>query len=260
LMLRASNASASTCFFENDAGSALWRRASTEFSGTFFLMLVACASSHAAQQWFQQPAAVVVTSACATSAALVGLILAFGAASGGHFNPLISGLQWIRRERGLSCAAAYVVAQLFGAWAGVSVGNLLMGANDIPHPVASSVDPARWISELIASAGLMIVVFGCSRSGLRETGPIAVGAWLLAAIIAMPSGSYANPAISLAALGSDAPFGLSFPVAASYVLAEILGSLLALAVIAVAYPRGSLASQSKVPPPTLGSDNDTCFR
>jgi glycerol uptake facilitator-like aquaporin len=174
----------------------------------------------------------------------VGLIIAFGAASGGHFNPLISSLQWIRGERGLRCTAAYVIAQLAGAWAGAWLGTLLFSGNELPRAVASHVDSAHWISEILASAGLMIVVFGSSQGGRKETGPIAVGAWLMAAIIAMPSGSYANPAIALAAVTVDAPMALSVGVATSYVLAEIAGSSIALAVIAIAYPRASRTSSS----------------
>ena len=238
LKARTSSAGANTCFFEQDAQSALWRRTSIELSGTFFLMLVVCASSHAAQQLFQHAGAVVVTNAFATGAALTGLIIAFGAASGGHFNPLITCMQWIRRERSLLCTAAYVVAQFAGAGAGAWLGTLFVGANDVPYSIASSVDTAHWVSEVIASAGLMIVVFGSSQSGRKETGPIAVGAWLMAAIIALPSGSYANPAICLAAVIADAPMALSFPAAGSYVVAEIIGGAIALAVTEIGYPRG----------------------
>ena len=75
-------------------------------------------------------------------------------------------------------------------------------------------------SEVLATAGLMIVVFGCARSGKAETGPFALGAWLAGAIVATPSTSYANPAITLAALFASGPIALPADTASLYVVAE----------------------------------------
>jgi glycerol uptake facilitator-like aquaporin len=152
----------------------------------------------------------LLASAFATAGALVGLIIAFGSVSGGHFNPLITGLQWLGGERKLDCTLAYVAAQFAGAILGV-----------------------------LAAAGLMIVVFGCARSGRTETGPFAVGAWLSAAIVATPSSSYANPAITLAALVAAGPIALPRTTALLYVAAEVVGALVSFAVIAIAYPRAN---------------------
>lgn len=225
---------AETCFFEHDPGMALARRAAVEGIGTLLLMLVASGSAQRASLVFpDQPGLGLVAHAVATSCGLVALVTAFGSASGGHFNPLITGLQWLARERRLDCTLAYVAAQLLGAGLGAWLSGLLFAA-DSGQPAA----PSRILilSEAIASAGLMIIVFGCARSGRAQTGPFAVGAWLCGAILTMPSGSCANPAIAVAALFAAGPAALPLPTVLSYLPAEIVGALLALLVISIAYP------------------------
>ena len=226
-----------TCFFERDPEVALERRAAVEGFGTLLLVLAVAGSGLTASSLAQEASLLArASSAVATAGALVGLILAFGSVSGGHFNPLISALQWLSGERRLDCTLAYIVAQLAGGVAGALLANIIFGTHRVPIVSA----PAAWrlaSSELLATAGLLIVVFGCARSGRRETGPFAVGAWLTAATIATPSASYANPAVSLAALIAAGPLGLPPRSVALYVLAQLLGALLALLVITTAYPR-----------------------
>ena len=125
---------------------------------------------------------------------------------------------------------------------GALLANTLVAAGGTPiRPPAATLTLA--VSEFLAAAGLMAVVFGCARGGRAETGPFAVGAWLAAAILAMPSASYANPAVTLGALFAAGPIGLSLSTALVYVPAQVAGALVALLVIAVAYPQHHLRSQ-----------------
>lgn len=94
---------------------------------------------------------------------------------------------------------------------------------------------AMALSEVIASAGLMAVVFGCIRSGRAETGPFAVGAWLTGAILAFPSTSYANPAITLGALFAAGPIALDRSTTLLFIGMEVVGALIAFAVIRFAF-------------------------
>ncbi|SDR60796.1 Glycerol uptake facilitator (Major Intrinsic Protein Family) [Rhizobiales bacterium GAS191] len=225
-----------TCFFERDPGMALARRATVEGVGTLFLMVAATGAGLALRHLLpDNPALGLMAGAFATAGALVGLIIAFGAVSGGHFNPLISGLQWLGGERNLDCTLAYVAAQLLGALLGALLANAMFGIGG-----QFTNAPPSWAlscSEIVASAGLMIVVFGCARSWRIETGPLAVGAWLSAAIMATPSTSYANPAITLAAIFADGPIALSVTTAVAYMAAQLVGALLAFLVVIIAYPR-----------------------
>jgi glycerol uptake facilitator-like aquaporin len=229
--------SGSTCFFERDPDYPLWRRSLAELIGTALLMLAATGATLTAQRLStHEPAVGAVIGAFGVAAPLVALIIAFGATSGGHFNPLITALQCMTGERTLRCTLGYIPAQCLGAIAGavLATGVFVTQTPGVPAQVSHSSRIA--MSEVIASACLLIVVFACARSARRDTGPFAVGAWLFTAIIATPSTSYANPAIAFAALFASGPIALSVPQALTYVPAEILGALLALALISAVIP------------------------
>lgn len=226
---------AATCFHEADPGVPLFRRSAAEGLGTLLLVFAASAGGIAASRAFAAtPGMVLPTLAFVLAGALVSLIVALGSVSGGHFNPLITGLQYVSGERSLPCTVSYVVAQLVGGTAGGLIAAKLWGQT------WSSTGGAGWggfPSEAIASAGLMVIVFGCSRSGKASTGPFAVGAWLASAVVAMPTTSYANPAVVLGALVTSGPVALGPDAAFPYVLAEVVGALTALAVVALLFPR-----------------------
>jgi glycerol uptake facilitator-like aquaporin len=233
-----------TCFFEQDPEISLRRRMFVEGVGTLLLMLAATGAGLTAHHLSaKSPGLGLLLSAVTTAGALVGLIVALGQVSGGHFNPLITGLQCLAGERRLDCTLAYVTAQLFGAGLGAVIAGALF---DAPVPTQGPMLSVRTAlaSEMVASAGLMIVVFGCARSGRREAAALAVGAWLTAAIIATPSGSYANPAIAIAAIVAAGPVALPSPTALFYAASEVAGALLALAVIQITYPIGQPKTRS----------------
>lgn len=132
-----------------------------------------------------------LSSAVAISVSLIGLILAFGAVSGGHFNPTIALMQWLSGQRRLDCTVWYIVSQIAGGLVGVLVSAIVFdvcpGRPGFDFPTVSSL-----ASEGVASFSLMTVVFCCSRSTSKLVGPFAVGLWLLAAILSTPTGSIAR--------------------------------------------------------------------
>ena len=235
-----------TCIFEKDPSATIGQRAIVEGVGTLLLVLAVAGSGLAALHLQDTSLLAKLANAVATAAALVGLIVAFGAVSGGHFNPLISTLQWLFRERTLDCTIAYVGAQAAGAIAGALLANLIFGTQH--RGALPQYGPWRLaLSELVATAALMIVIFSCARSGRTQTGPFAVGAWLTAAIIATPSASYANPAIVLAALFADGPLALSARTALVYLLSQLVGAFIALLIISIAYPRHRSEASPQAP-------------
>jgi glycerol uptake facilitator-like aquaporin len=226
-----------TCFFEADPAARLVPRIFAEGMGTLFLMMSIMGSGLVTQRFPHSNALLGLTvSAVAIAGTLASLIVAFGAVSGGHFNPLITCLQWLGRERGSSCTAAYVLAQIIGGLLGAFLASVIF-SNTPSRTIAESPNFTLLASETLASAGLMIIVFGCARSQQTETGPFAVAAWLAGAILASPSGSYANPAVTLASIASLGPTHLTVVTAISYVGVEVLGALLALAIILLIYPQ-----------------------
>lgn len=228
-----------TCFHEADPRLALWRRAGVEGLGTFALVLAATGSGIAAARVFATlPGMILPVTAVAIAAALVGLIVALGSVSGGHYNPLITVLQWLGGERSGVCTLAYVVAQSLGGIFGGAAAAALWGR---PAGVAGGLAWHGMGGELVASAGLMLVVFGCMRSGRVDTGPFAVGAWLVADILATPTAAYANPAVVFGALVTTGPLHLAPASAAPYLLGEALGALIALGLVRTFFPQARAA-------------------
>ncbi|HEY4253880.1 MAG TPA: aquaporin [Roseomonas sp.] len=222
-----------TCFFERDAGHPLARRAGIEGVGTMMLMFAAAGSAIVARGFGAPTAAALLLHAVATGGALVGLIIAFGAASGGHFNPIITLGQWLGGQRSTRCTLAYVACQLVGGLAGAMLVRLVFPI--AADPVATAGWPLA-ASEVIATAGLMIIVFGASRAGRGDAGPFAVGAWLTGMIVFTPS-SYANPALVIGALVATGPILLDAGTALLFIPAQVAGGLLAIGVVTAGYGR-----------------------
>jgi glycerol uptake facilitator-like aquaporin len=157
------------------------------------------------------------------------LILALGVISGGHFNPLITILLYMTRRRGGICALAYIAAQLAGGVAGAVLATFAFGATRQP---AGLQNPGHgWLlAELLSSAGLMLVVFGCTRSARTEFGALGVAAWLTGSVLGLPN-TFANPAL---ALGATSALGgaLTWHHLQLAIAAEVGGALLAAAVVA----------------------------
>ena len=224
------------CFLELDPNLPLLRRGATEFTGTLLLVLVLIGTKLNA---LQVPTVSRDTAgfmgAVAAGSALAGLILALGTVSGGHFNPLITILQWISRLRDAKCAVAYVVAQLVGGVSGAFLA--IMAFGKVRESGGTGNSGHGWmIAELLSSAGLMVVVFGCMKSGRREFGPLGVGAWLTGSCIGLPA-TFANPALALGtkfALGTGA---LTWQAVGVAMLMEIGGAFLAAAVLGLIFPK-----------------------
>lgn len=230
------------CFFESQEGHPIARRAFAEGLGTMLLVVVVAGAAMAMPPR-ADAGAELVTIAFAASGALVGLIICLGPLSGGHFNPLITFLQWLGRERSSDCTLAYIAAQIVGAITGSLVANAL-------HPAATysqtgqGLTTSLLLSEFISSAGLLMIVQACSRSGAGSSGPFAVGAWLGGAIVATPTLSVANPAIVAAALVARGALGMGRHDAAMLCLVELAGAVFAYMMVRIAYPKSRFASSN----------------
>jgi glycerol uptake facilitator-like aquaporin len=221
-----------TCFYEADPALPLLRRGLVEGVGTLLLMFIVTASAALPSIQPQGSAAWVPGAALAGPAALVGLVVAFGAVSGGHFNPLITFLQWVARERTSRCTLTYIGAQTAGAVIGAWLAGEVWG---LKRSALLASEGRLWISsEIVATAGLLLVVFGCARSGRAETGPFAVGTWLLGTAVTVPR-AYVNPALTVGALAAAGPVALSGPDVLRHLPSQFLGALLAFGIIRAAF-------------------------
>jgi glycerol uptake facilitator-like aquaporin len=226
--LGAVGASSRKCFVEDDATVSLFRRSLAEGVGTAMLMIAVVGSGlHVGNS--------ELSSAIAISGSLIGLILAFGAISGGHFNPTITLVQWLCGQRKLDCTVWYIASQIAGGLAGALVSAIVFGVSPgragFDFPAASSL-----ASEGVASFALMTVVFCCSRSTNKLVGPFAVGLWLLAAILSTPTGSIANPAVAISLFAT--PASASVVAVTLFVIVEIIGGSLAALTVSTIYPDG----------------------
>jgi arsenate reductase len=216
--------------------AALWRRLAAEFLGSAFLAAVVIGSGIAAQQLSPGDVGLeLLENAMATAAGLYAIILMFGPISGGHFNPVVSlvdaafgGLRW-------RSAAAYVPAQVTGCIGGAIVANLMFSRAAVSVSTHDRFSGAHVISEVVATLGLILVIFALARSGRGRSAPAAVGAYIGAAYFFTSSTSFANPAITLGRMFSNTFAGIAPVSVPSFVLAQLVGGLLAFVVIKTLY-------------------------
>jgi len=216
----------------------LWRRLLAELLGSAFLAAVVVGSGIAAQRLSPGETGLeLLENAAATAAGLFAIILMFGPVSGGHFNPVVSfvdaafgGLRW--RD-----AAAYLPVQVAGCIGGAVVANLMFALPALSISTRHRATPAHFLSEIVATLGLMLVIFALARSGRSRAAPAAVGAYIGAAYFFTSSTSFANPAITVGRMLSDTFAGIAPSSAPSFIAAQIVGGVLAVVVIRALYPR-----------------------
>ena len=215
----------------------LWRRLSAEFLGSAFLAALVIGSGIAAQQLSPGNSGLqLFENAAATAAGLYAIILMFGPVSGGHFNPVVSfvdaafgGLPW--RD-----ASAYLPAQVVGCVSGAVVANLMFSLKAIEISTKHRASPAHFLSEIVATLGLLLVIFALARSGRSRSAPAAVGAYIGAAYFFTSSTSFANPAITVGRMLSNTFAGIAPSSAPSFIAAQVVGGVLAFGAIKMLYP------------------------
>ena len=172
-------------------------------------------------------AVALLANTIATGAALVALILTFGTISGAHFNPAVTVCDAWQKGITRRDAAAYVTAQIVGAFAGVAAANVMF---ELPVLFASQrvrTGAAQLFSEFVATFGLLAVIWGCSRLRSSIVAPFAVAAYIVAAYWFTASTSFANPAVTLARSMSDTFAGIRLADAPAFIIAQFLGAIAA---------------------------------
>src|SRR3954447_1894224 len=161
----------------------------------------------------------------ATGAVLVALILALGPVSGAHFNPVVTLADRLLGRIRSSHAALYVVAQVVGACGGAMAANLMFSLPVVDVSTHVRSGGGIWLGEVIATLGLLLVIFGLVRSGSARHVPFAVGAYIAAAYWFTSSTSFANPAVTIARTLSDTFAGISPSSVPAFVVAQVAGAL-----------------------------------
>jgi len=208
-----------------------------ELLGAAFLAAVVIGSGIAAAQLSPGDVGLeLLENATATAAGLFTIILMFGPVSGGHFNPVVSfvdasfgGLSW--RD-----AFAYLPAQIVGCILGAVVANLMFAHPAVSISTHHRASPAHLFSEVVATLGLLLVIFSLARTRRAASAPAAVGAYIGAAYFFTSSASFANPAISVGRMFSNTFAGIAPASVPGFVVAQLLGGVLAVGVIRLLYP------------------------
>jgi len=217
--------------------AALWRRLIAEFLGSAFLAAVVIGSGIAAQRLSPGDTGLqLFENAAVTAAGLFTIILMFGPVSGGHFNPVVSFVDAVFRGLRWRDAAAYLPAQLSGCILGAIVSNVMFSLPAAELSTKHRASPAHFLAEVVATLGLLMVIFALARSGRPRSTPAAVGAYIGAAYFFTSSTSFANPAITVGRMLSDTFAGIAPSSVPSFVAAQTVGGFLAVLVIWLLYP------------------------
>jgi arsenate reductase len=227
-------------------GSSLGRRLAAEFLGSAFLAAIVIGSGIAAQRLSPSDTGLeLLENSTATAAGLFTVILMFGPVSGAHFNPVVSladaalgGMAW--RD-----AFAYLPAQVAGCVTGAVAANLMFAQAAVSVSVKHRASGAHALSEVIATAGLLLVIFALTRSGRAATAPAAVGAYIGAAYWFTASTSFANPAITIGRMFSDSFAGIAPSSAPVFIAAQIGGGIAGVLLIRFLYPSLSPAQAAE---------------
>jgi glycerol uptake facilitator-like aquaporin len=223
------------------------RRLLAELLGSAFLAALVIGSGIAAQTLSpNQVGLELFENAAATAAGLYTIILMFGPVSGGHFNPVVSladaafgGLSW--RD-----ALAYIPAQSAGCVLGAVTANGMFALGAVTISTHHRASPAHLLSETIATAGLVLVIFSLARTRRSHTTPAAVGAYIGAAYFFTSSASFANPAISIGRIFSNTFAGIAPASIPTFILAQLAGGALAVLTIKALYPSVTPADAADV--------------
>jgi arsenate reductase len=213
-------------------GLDLGRRVAAEALGTGFLIVAVIGSGIMASRLSPSDVGLqLLENAAATAAALIGLILMFGAVSGAHFNPVVTLTDRMLGTTTTRDTLFYVGAQVVGGCVGAVVANLMFELPAVELSTKDRSSPALWLSEVVATVGLLLVINGCVRTGRANAVPYAVGAWIGGAYWFTSSTSFANPAVTIARTLSDTFAGIAPASAPMFVVMQLVGAVIAFGLI-----------------------------
>jgi arsenate reductase len=215
----------------------LGARALAEGLGTGLLVAAVIGSGVAAERLSRGEAGLqLLENSTATVLALAALILTFGPVSGAHFNPAVTLAEFATGKLDRRAAVTYIGAQLVGGCAGAIVANLMFELPAVELATKDRISTATFLAEVVATFGLLTVIFGVVRSGRLVAVPVAVAGYIGAAYWFTSSTSFANPAVTVARTLSDSFAGIRPASAPGFIAAQLLGAALAVVTARVLFP------------------------
>ena len=225
----------------------LARRLVAEALGTGLLVLAVIGSGIMASRLSPSDVGLqLLENAAATAAALIGLIWMLGSVSGAHLNPVVTLIDRAFGGIGTRDAGLYIAAQIAGGCLGAMVANLMFDLPAIDVSTKTRSSGALWLSEVVATAGLLLVIHGCVRTGRANVVAVAVGVWIGGAYFFTSSTSFANPAVTIARTLSDTFAGIDPSSVPMFIVMQCVGAVVAFVLIRFLYP--SDIGESEVDP------------
>ncbi len=213
------------------------RRLLGEFIGTGLLVTAVLGSGIMADELSDDVGLVLLQNAVATFGALVALILIFGPVSGAHFNPVVSLVDHLFGGLSRGALIAYVPVQVAGAVCGGILANLMFDLDAVHWSDKARDGGPIWLGEVVATFGLILLIFSMVRNAKDEWIPLAVASYILAAYYFTSSTSFANPAVTLGRTVSDTFAGIDPADAPAFIGFQVIGALIGFAAVRFLYPR-----------------------
>ena len=217
-----------TCSLIADDRAVNLRRTIAELVGTATLLLVVIGSGVMATNLSKDVGVQLTINSAATGLILYILITLLGPISGAHFNPVVTTIQLFKKNMTASLAAAYLVAQLVGAVIGVALANFIFNLPIIEISQKDRTGTELFVSEILATAGLVFIIFTAIAQKSQAKIPVLVGAYISAAYFFTSSTSFANPAVTVARTLSDTFAGIAPGSVLPFIAAQIIGAALGL--------------------------------
>ena len=212
------------------------RAVAGEFLGSALLATVVVGSGIAAQQLSTDPGLQLLENALVTALGLTVLILVFAPVSGAYFNPVVTAVDALLGGRPWRDLARYLPAQIAGCIAGSILANVMFGMPAVSWSTTDRVTAAHLLAEVVATAGLVLVIFALVRTGRAALAGPAVGAYIGAAYFFTSSTSFANPAITVGRMFSDTFAGIAPASAPAYIAAQLVGGLVGWLAVRAFFP------------------------
>jgi arsenate reductase len=217
------------------------RRLIAEFTGTGLLVAVVVGSGIAVTRLTGDGAVRLLVNSLATAAGLAVLIIVLAPANGAHFNPVVTAADWILGRRGpgscrLSLAAAVVACQIAGAIAGAALADMMFAVPALAASRHHRGGGPVLLSEIVATAGLLLVIIALARTGQARHTAWAVGGWIGAAYWFTASTSFANPAVTIGRTLTPTYAGIAPSSAPAFIAAQIAGGVIGTVLAIALYP------------------------
>ncbi|MFF4526773.1 aquaporin [Streptomyces bluensis] len=233
--------------------ASLGRRVAAEAVGTGLLVTVVVGSGIQATELSRDVGVQLLANSLATVFGLGVLITLLGPVSGAHFNPAVTLAAWFTGRRtgagpSLPEVAAYVPAQVAGAIGGAVLADAMFAEPLVRFSTHDRFAGHLWLGEVVATGGLILLVFGLERVGRASLAPTAVASYIGAAYWFTSSTSFANPAVTIGRAFTDTFAGIAPASVAPFIGAQLLGAALGLAAVAVVYGRPARTADDLVVP------------